>query len=283
MRDTTTKSRDDALAILVDITECIGCRGCVEGCMLRRGIEEDPFEVEQLSAKAYTIVEEYGDADYFARRMCMHCQDPTCASACPVEAIRKTEMGPVIYEARRCLGCRYCMMACPFDVPRFEWNASVPSIAKCDMCVDRQLRGEVPACVEACPVEATISGTRGELLAEAHRRIAADPDKYYDHVYGEHEVGGTSVLFLSPLPFEQLGFRTDVGNDPLPNRTAKVIERIPDIIGIGGAFLASVWWITNRRDEVARVEGKKVYSPEMITIQKSHDAAADQEGTDDRA
>jgi formate dehydrogenase iron-sulfur subunit len=253
MRDTATRS-DEALAILIDITECIGCRGCMEACMLRRGIEDDPFEVEQLSAKAYTVVEEFGDADYFARRMCMHCEDPTCASACPVEAIRKTELGPVIYEARRCLGCRYCMMACPFDVPRYEWTASVPSIAKCDMCVDRQLRGEVPACVEACPVEATISGTRSELLAEAHRRIDADPDRYTPHVYGEHEVGGTSVLFLSPVPFEELNFRMDLGNEPLPNRTAKVIEQIPDVLTIGGAFLASVWWITNRRGEVALAE-----------------------------
>ena len=116
MTDTTkTRSPDDALAILVDLTECIGCRGCVEACMLRRGIEEDPFEVDTLSAKAYTIVEEYGDADYFARRMCMHCQDPTCASACPVEAIRGEKKVPHVIDQQKCIKCGICRENCPAD------------------------------------------------------------------------------------------------------------------------------------------------------------------------
>lgn len=247
--------RDDSQALLIDITECIGCRACMEACMQRRGIDTDPFEVEELSADAYTIVEEIGDAEWFVRRMCMHCQDPTCASACPVEAIRKTDLGPVIYEARRCLGCRYCLMACPFNVPRYQWDRPVPAVAKCDMCIDRQLRGEVPACVEACPVEAVISGSRAELLQEAHRRIADDPDKYHDHVYGETEVGGTSVLLLAPISFAELGFDTEVGYEALPDLTEKALAKVPDVLSLGGALLMGIWWITNRRDEVARAEG----------------------------
>ena len=271
MRGDTEDRSDQALAMLIDITDCIGCRSCMEACMQRQGIEGDPFDVEQLSAEAYTVVDEIGDS--FVRRMCMHCQDPTCASACPVEAIRKTELGPVVYEASRCLGCRYCMMACPFNVPRYEWAATVPAIAKCDMCADRQMRGEVPACVEACPMEAVISGPRGELLEEAHRRLRDDPDRYFQHVYGETEVGGTSVLFLSPVPFEELGFNTELGSEALPHRTARVIERIPDLVSIGGAALMAIWWITNRRQEVALAEGRGANLPALHDIQVGREAA----------
>lgn len=253
MSGTRSARREGSLALLIDITECSGCRSCVEACMQRRGLDVDPFEVEELSADAYTVVDEVGD--WFVRRMCMHCQEPTCASACPVEAIRKTDLGPVIYEARRCLGCRYCLMACPFNVPRYEWDKAAPAVTKCDMCVDRQLRGEVPACVEACPFDAVVSGTREELLEEAHRRIREAPDDYHPHVYGEAEVGGTSVLFLSPVPFEELGFNVEVGHRPLPLLTEKALSRVPDILSLGGAFLMSVWWITHRRAEVAAAEG----------------------------
>lgn len=254
MSGTRSARRDESLALLIDITECVGCRGCVEACMQRRGLDVDPFEVEELSADAYTVVDEVGD--WFVRRMCMHCQDPTCASACPVEAIRKTEMGPVIYEARRCLGCRYCMIACPFNVPRYQWSNAVPAVAKCDMCVDRQLRGEAPACVEACPFDAVLYGTREELLEEAHRRIRDNPDDYYPEVYGETEAGGTSVLFLAPVAFEELGFNVEVGDEPLPQLTEKALGKVPDILSLGGAFLLGMWWLTNRRAEVAAAEGR---------------------------
>jgi len=128
----------------------------------------------------------------------------------------------------------------------------VPSVRKCDLCAERGTLGKPPACVEVCPAEATVTGTRDELLAEAHRRIAADPQGYTPHVYGEHEVGGTSVLILSPVPFEQLGLRLGLGDAPMPNLTWQALEKIPALVSIGGAALMAVYWITHRRDEVAR-------------------------------
>ncbi len=243
---------DTARAILVDIKRCIGCRACVSACKELHAFAGKETETE-LSATAYTAMTDHGD-DLHVRRLCMHCVTPSCASVCPVGALQKTPLGPVVYESSRCLGCRYCMVACPFNVPRYEWNATVPSVRKCDMCFERVVAGGVPACVEACPAEAAIAGTREALLAEAHRRIAADPQGYAPHVYGETEVGGTSVLFLSPVPFEQLGFRQGLGTEPLPALTWSALEKIPGVVSIGGATLFAIWWITHRREEVARVE-----------------------------
>jgi formate dehydrogenase iron-sulfur subunit len=161
----------------------------------------------------------------------------------------------VVYDASRCLGCRYCMVACPFSVPRYQWSRAVPAVAKCDLCASRLDRGELPACVEACPAEAVVFGPRHEMLAEAHRRIAESPEQYHPEVYGEHEAGGTSVLILSPVPFEVLGLRTDLASDPLPHLTAEALHRVPGIVSVGGAALWAIWWITRRREEVARSEG----------------------------
>jgi formate dehydrogenase iron-sulfur subunit len=240
-------------AILIDVSRCVGCRACVAACMSRHGVEGDPFDVDDLSARSHTALRDVSD-EIHVRRLCMHCLVPSCASVCPVSALRKTESGPVTYDASRCLGCRYCIQACPFGVPRYEWDEAVPAVAKCDMCAERQGRGELPACVEACPVEAATFGPRDELLAEAHRRIAAEPGKYVDHVYGESEIGGTSVLFLSPVPFDELGLPVNLAGAPLPVLTGEALHRVPGIVCIGGALLWSIWWITRRREEVAAVE-----------------------------
>jgi formate dehydrogenase iron-sulfur subunit len=240
-------------ALLIDVTRCLGCRLCVEACSEAHGIADSSLEAEQLSASNLTVVQTVGDLN--VRRLCMHCLEPSCASACPVSALRKRPDGPVVYDAGRCLGCRYCMVACPFSVPKYEWSRAVPGVAKCDLCASRLDRGELPACVEACPAEAVVFGTREELLDEARRRIAEGPDDYYPHIYGEHEAGGTSVLLLSPVPFEQLGLRTDLAHDPLPHLTAEALHRVPGIVSVGGAALWAVWWITRRREEVARAEG----------------------------
>jgi formate dehydrogenase iron-sulfur subunit len=193
----------------------------------------------------------------------MHCEDPSCASACPVGAFRKTELGPVTYDESRCLGCRYCMLACPFGVPRYEWSKAAPAVRKCDMCAARLEKGLLPACVEACPAEASVAGTREELLAEAHRRIRGSPDAYYPHVYGETEVGGTSVLFLSPVPFEELGFAT-VGETPPPNLTWQALRKVPAVMSVGGAVLFGVWWITHRREQVAAAEARPAAVKEEV-------------------
>ena len=155
----------------------------------------------------------------------MHCEHPACATACPLKALHKTEEGPVLYRADRCFGCRYCMLACPFEIPTFEWDQGMfagPWIRKCTMCADRLSVGREPACVQTCPTGALKYGQRDELLAYAHERIQKYPDKYLQHVYGEKEVGGTSVLYISHVPFEQLGLPADLGDEAdLPLRRGR--------------------------------------------------------------
>lgn len=236
-------------ALLIDITRCIGCRACVGACQEAHGFPADDAAAA-LSVTAYTALVDF-PADRYVRKLCMHCVNPSCASVCPVGALKKTPAGPVTYDASICLGCRYCMVACPFDVPRYEYSAALPKVRKCDMCVDRAAQGENPACVDACPAEATVTGTRAELLAEAQKRIAENPGRYVARIYGEHEAGGTSVLFLSPVPFEELGFKAGLPSEALPDITWGVLEKIPGVVSIGGAALFAVWWITHRRQEVA--------------------------------
>ena len=239
----------DQRALLFDMTLCWGCRNCVDACMTTQGFEGDPEEVTELSANAYTAMTEQDG--FPLRDMCRHCVTPSCASVCPVGALHKTDLGPVVYDADKCMGCRYCMVACPFDIPRYEWDEPVPAVRKCDMCIARIEAGELPACADACPAEATVAGTRAELLELAHQRIADSPRDYYDHVYGEYELGGTSVLFLAPEPFPALGFDAALGNDALPQLTGRVLAKIPAFAVTGCVALAAFAWIVRRRDEMA--------------------------------
>jgi formate dehydrogenase iron-sulfur subunit len=255
-------------ALLIDITRCIGCNACSAACQELHKFPGDGTDVE-LSATAYTVVQDKGE-DRYVRKMCMHCVEPSCVSVCPVGAFSKTTLGPVTYDASKCLGCRYCMVACPFGIPRYEWSKAVPEVRKCDFCVDRAQAGQLPACAEACPAEATIAGTREDLIAEAHRRIREEPAKYHPHVYGETEVGGTSVLFLSPVPFESLGFRTDLGSGALPILTWKALSKIPAMVSFGGAALFGVFWITHRRQEVAAAEHAKLEAPALPEKEAGH-------------
>jgi formate dehydrogenase iron-sulfur subunit len=165
-----------------------------------------------------------------------------------VAAIRKTAEGPVVYSSDRCIGCRYCMLACPANVPRYEWHNPVPAVRKCDLCAERLQRGEIPACAEVCPAGATVFGTRAEMLEEAHRRIAENPGQYYPHVFGEKELGGTSVLALSPVSFSSLGFPADLGDLPLPDLTWHALQKVPVVAIVGGAALFAIYWITHRRE-----------------------------------
>jgi formate dehydrogenase iron-sulfur subunit len=244
-------------AILYDATLCIGCKQCEQACAEKNKLPyNDATAAEQRqSDHKFTVVLTKDGA--FMRRMCMNCNDPACASVCPVAALRKTKEGPVIYEVSRCMGCRYCMLACPFGVPRYEWNSINPKVQKCTMCSDRVLAGNQTACAEACPTGATKFGDRDALVAEAQQRLRDNPGKYVDHIYGLQEVGGTSVLLMSSVPFEEFGYRKDFPSDPLPNRTFAVQSRIPDFVPLWGSLLGGVWWITHRREEVAKAEGKK--------------------------
>jgi formate dehydrogenase iron-sulfur subunit len=244
-------------AILYDSTLCIGCKACEGACAERWGLPyNDKIAAEEkISERKLTAIETHGDK--YSRRLCMNCQQPACASVCPVGALKKTELGPVTYDADKCMGCRYCMQACPFQVPSYEWHARLPRMRKCDMCYERQRKGGVTACSEACPVGATKNGDRDELIAEARKRLADNPSQYYQKIYGLKEVGGTSVFYLSAAPFEQIGLRTGVPEEPLPETTWRVLELLPDVVSTGSILLGGIWWITNRRGEVAKAEGRR--------------------------
>jgi formate dehydrogenase iron-sulfur subunit len=187
----------------------------------------------------------------------MHCEEPACASACLVGALKKSEAGPVTYDEGKCLGCRYCMIACPHSVPKYQWSKLAPYMKKCDMCATRLAKGQPTACAEACPVGATIFGDRDEMLREARRRILDDP-KYVPHVYGEHEFGGASMLFISDVPFDKLGFVIPNGNEePLPEVTKAALDEVPTVVLVGGTMMAGLYWITNRRREVLLAEARQ--------------------------
>jgi formate dehydrogenase iron-sulfur subunit len=249
-------------SLLYDATLCIGCKQCEQACADKNKLPyDDKIAAEsRQSEHKFTVV--LNKDDKFMRRLCMNCADPACASVCPVGALHKTAAGPVVYEENRCMGCRYCMVACPFGVPKYEWNKVLPRVQKCTMCADRISAGKQTACAEACPTGATKFGERDELIAEAQKRIRENPANYVNHIYGLNEVGGTSVLLLSSVPFEEFGYRTDLTRDPLPLLTYRVLSRIPDFVPLGGMLLGGIWWITHRREEVAAAEGKTKAEPE---------------------
>lgn len=252
------------MGVLVDVARCVGCRSCEAACKAAHGFPEGASQ--DLGPESWTYVKtvhlgaprahmNLGGEGAGARTFkvqCMHCAQPACASACPVAALRKTPGGPVVYDADRCIGCRYCMQACPFQVPSYEWTRLAPFVKKCDMCAERVGRGEKPACVEACPVGAAEFGDREAMLAEARRRIHENPS-YVKRIYGSEEAGGTSVLMISDVPFEKLGFITPPMSS-LPTLTAGPLKETPVMVLVGGSLLAALYWITQRREEVAAAE-----------------------------
>ncbi len=201
--------------MLYDATKCIGCKSCMVACkkanhlppeLDRDGLHDAPID---LSAKTVNIIKlyEHGKERSFIKRQCMHCLDPACVTACPMKAMRKDpKTGIVYWNGESCIGCRYCMMACPFDIPKFEWDSPFPKIVKCTLCKDTNLKEKgIPACCEVCPTGAVIFGKRKELLEEAKRRIAQNPERYVHEIYGEYEAGGTGVLILAGVDFLKLG------------------------------------------------------------------------------
>lgn len=226
--------------ILVDTTRCIGCRRCEKACAEVNGlpipdISESKNETilkspRKTSDTQYTIINRYETekGTVYVPKRCMHCNQPGCAAACLVKAMKKRTTGQVTWDLN-CIGCRLCMISCPFDIPKFEYAKAIPRIQKCNLCWDRFNQGELPGCVEVCPTQALTFGSRRQILEEGKRRIAQSPDKYVRHIYGESEVGGTSHLYLSAVPFEQLGFRKDLGVTPYPEYSTGFLYAVPFI------------------------------------------------------
>ncbi len=238
-------------AILTDLTRCKGCEACVWACKEQNKLPPDDG-ARKMSATSWTVIERRRGIPI--RRQCMHCEEPACVSVCPVGALQKTAEGPVIYDASRCMGCRYCMVGCPFGVPTYEWDKPLPLVRKCIMCYDQRVKkGLEPACTAACPTGATIFGDREELVREAERRIAAAPDKYVDHIYGLHEAGGTSVLYLSDVPFAELGFRVIGHEDPYPRLTWDILSKLPNVVSVGGVLMFGIWWVLQRREALGHL------------------------------
>lgn len=253
--------------MLIDITKCVGCYACEQACSERWGFPTDT-EAHELSSVRNTAIKTVDDT--YVPRLCMHCQDPTCASVCPVGAFEKTAEGPVVYDANKCIGCRYCMQACPFDVPRYQWDSLNPKVTKCDMCRDRIVQGQKPACVENCPAEARIFGSLDEIIREARKRVAESPETYHPKIYGINEAGGTSIIYIAGKPLEELGLRAGLPGHPLPDLTWAVMQKIPNYVFWGTTLLGGVWWITNRRKEVQTLE-RKLREMEKRTSSNNHE------------
>lgn len=271
--------------VLHDITRCIGCRKCEAACNLVSDLPppERPFddlkildERRRTHTGAFTVVNRYSattsmreqsarQADVtnpypasgrnhllYVKTQCNHCLEPACASACFVKALKKTETGAVIYDASLCVGCRYCMVACPFNIPTYEYDEPLtPRIRKCDLCHNRLIQGLPPGCVAECPKDALTFGPRKILLDLARRRIMNHPGRYIPHIYGENEMGGTNWLYLSGTPFSDLGMREDLGDLPASAFTGGVLETIPVIVGLWPILLTGIYAISKRKDAMA--------------------------------
>jgi formate dehydrogenase iron-sulfur subunit len=227
-------------AYLFDATRCIDCRACMVACSVENNV---PLTDSYIWVAGDGVIGEYPNLQRATMPYhCMHCLEPACASACPVGAWEKRDNGPVVYDSEKCIGCRYCMNACPFGVPHFDWGKGLVQgalIHKCTMCTQRLEVGQVPACVQTCPTDALVFGEREALIAEAHARIQAHPERYIDHVYGETENGGTSYLILSHVPFSHLGL-PELGSTPVKEVSESVMEFTLPFALTWGAVLTGV-------------------------------------------
>jgi len=253
----------DRKGMLTDLTECVGCRTCEKACNQANGLPEPevPFDEKSVfekkrrpTASAYTVVNRYenpksSDKPLYRKVQCNHCNEPGCASACPVRAYTKTPEGAVLYNKDVCFGCRYCMVACPFYVPAYDYSSALdPRIVKCTMCHGRVKDGGIPACAEACPVGAVTFGKRSDLIRAARERIRKDPDRYVDHIFGEYEVGGTSWLYLSGVPFDRLDFPANLVEKPLVEQTKGFLSAVPLVLTIWPALLGMCYASTRNKE-----------------------------------
>ncbi len=262
----------DRYGMLSDLTRCIGCRRCESACNKANNLPPPRTSFETTSVfeekrrpyvadvQSYTVVNrfEVDGKEVFRKVQCMHCEEPACVSACLVGALKKSPEGPVVWNEKLCIGCRYCITACPFYVPAFEYSSAFdPRIQKCFMCYQRITKGIVPACAEACPVEAITFGKRSSLLKLARTRIWGEPDKYIDHVYGEREAGGTGWLYISGVPFSELDFPMNLGTTSFPEYTKDFLAMVNLTLVSWPAVFGGIYLMTKDRDKTHEEEEKK--------------------------
>jgi len=251
----------DTPGVLVDTTLCVGCRACEAACSETNALPAPPESDAVMESRrdtapqVFTVVNKTTTEDgkvVFAKKQCMHCEAPGCAAACPVRAMNKLPSGPVVWDGAACLGCRYCMIACPFDIPKYEYDSWNPRVRKCTFCADRQAKGLKPACTEVCPSGALSFGRRGELLDEAKRRIYGTPGKYATHIFGEHEAGGTSWLYITApdVDLGALAFRTDAPKKPIPDLVQGALGAPPFVMTLWPPLLMGLYAFSRRREEV---------------------------------
>lgn len=266
----------DQFGVLVDTTVCIGCRSCEWACKEQNKLpnqkpqeeyQEDQAvfdKIRRTHADTYTVVNRFpnpkdSSSPVYVKKQCMHCNEPGCASSCFVKAFSKTPVGAVTYDASLCVGCRYCMAACPFDMPAYQYDDPwTPEVTKCTFCFSRiKNQGGVPACVDICPVQTMTFGKRSELIDLAHKKISDNPGQYFNHVYGETEVGGTSWMYLSALPFDKIGFRTDLGTVPIPTLSKPFLSLVAPVFITIPALCMGFYSFKKRRDELEQEAIKK--------------------------
>jgi formate dehydrogenase iron-sulfur subunit len=253
-------------AVLVDTTLCVGCRACEAACAEANdlALPEDSADIfkqyRNTSQTHLTVVNQFEgkngkDGDpRFAKKQCMHCVEPACASACPVRALDKLPNGPVTYHPERCMGCRYCMVACPFEIPKYEYEKAIPTVKKCTFCASRQAQGLAPACTTVCPSGALTFGKRGALIDEAKTRIFGKPDDYVHYVYGEHEAGGTNWLYISDVDFKDLGMKVTVDQASYPQLVKGALGIPPMVMTLWPPLLMGIYAFSHRREQVAKEE-----------------------------
>ncbi len=281
------KGYQGSLSVLHDITLCTGCRSCEAACNKVNELPppKAPFTDMMIldgrrrtTPREYTVVNKFGSGGgrkpVFFKTQCNHCLEPACASACFVRAFTKTKEGPVTYNENVCVGCRYCMIACPFEVPTYEYDKALsPRIVKCTMCHPRVAQGLLPGCVESCPTEALSFGTREDMIKLARARIAKFRGRYVDHIYGEHEMGGTSWLYLSSVPFRDLGMREDLGRTPAPDLTSGALATVPMVVALWPVLLTGIYAISKRREETLRKDKEEAVAKAVAELKAKSDAA----------
>lgn len=248
-----TKNNIEFRGILYDSTRCLGCRACERICAKEHGLPEPedkpkPGEIRKTDETRRSVINCYNTTkgELFVKKQCMHCNEPACAAACLTQAMYKTKDGAVIWRGDKCMGCRYCMVSCPFDIPKFEYHSANPKIIKCDMCYARIKKGEIPACANGCPGDALTFGTRRELLTEARKRIFENPKDYADYIYGEHEAGGTGFLYLSAVPPQELGFNTSIQQASYPALSKGFLYSVPSVFVLLPPVLLGIYEATKR-------------------------------------